>query len=199
MKFIAAYDECNVQYGCLSVMDAAALEDSKAVNFLHFEGPHWCQGFAWMPGTVNFLMLNNDCELSSAFVEVYLSDHIELCPDTIRAIQVPFSVGRLGVCIPNDGARIISGTATKLPSRQKIAIPVPSGQYALVCEMKFRDDEEYLNSERYRQNNEVGLTDMWCRLIFVAQEDAPPAILRADEFLNLERYGGTFLMEAEEA
>jgi hypothetical protein len=191
MNFIASC-KVNVQYFLLSVIDTAKPEIE---GFFSFQGPQQCQGFAWMPGEVNFLVSDADGALMNALVEVYLSDRIELCSDTFRAIQVPFSVGDAGISIFNDG-KIIAGKATQSPTWRNIIISVPPGNYALVCEVKFRDDDGFVEGHEYPGSY---LRDVWCRLTFVPQENPEPAILRADSYLAPERLGGTFLMEAEGA
>jgi hypothetical protein len=197
MNFIAS---ClvTVQYRLLSVIDAAI---PYTEGYFYFEGSHQCQGFAWMPGTVNFNVSDAEGELGNALVEVYLSDHIELRPDTLRAIQVPFSVGDAGISIFNDG-KIVAGTATQLSTWRNIMIPVPPSQYALIFEMKFPDDDEYVEErelERREYFSGPYFRDVYCRLTFVPQENPEPAILRADSYLAPERLDGTFLMEAEGA
>jgi hypothetical protein len=117
-----------VRYKLLSVIDAAI---PYTEGYFYFEGSHQCQGFAWMPGTVNFNVSDAEGELGEALVEVYLSDHIELRPDTLRAIQVPFSVGDAGISIFNDG-KTIAGEATFSQTWRNVIISVPPGNYALV-------------------------------------------------------------------
>jgi hypothetical protein len=193
MNFIASC-KVNVQYSLLSVVDAAILWTP---GFFFYEGPHQgpheCQGFAWIPGTVNFFVSDADGMLMNALVEVYLSDHIELCSDTFRAIQVPFSVGDAGISIFNDG-KIIAGEATLSQTWRNVIIAVPPGNYALVFEVKLRDDDGFVEGHEYPGSY---LRDVWCRLTFVPQENPEPAILRADPFIAPERLGGVLLLEAE--
>jgi hypothetical protein len=196
MKFIASFS-VGVYECVLAIFDAAFVgnNDPTRYGFHWFDKPQRCQTFAWAPGNVNFATL--DGELSEALVEVYMSDHIQLCEDTVRAIQVPFSTGEQGVACFNWWGTILAGTASIMEGWGHILVPIPPSQYALIYEVKFRNDEDYLKSDEYRSNEEVGLSDLWCRLTFIPQENAEPAILRADEAVRLERNRGLFCMGVE--
>lgn len=187
--------EVDIDYGRISICDLNTDEDLK--GYLYFEDQHWNQGFAWVPGNVNFLML--DGEFHDAFVEICLASELILCTDTVRAIQVPFSVDKsCSIVILNDrfNNKIISGEG--FCEKSGVRFHMPTGEYALICELKFRDDEAYLKSEKYINDEQIGLCDMWCRLTFLPQANVTPAILRADGHVSIPP-DGVFLMEAEPA
>ena len=171
--------ELSVSYSTVAVFDPSApgLDDG---FFLYFRGEHEGQGFAWNPGNFNFRTFMND-EFSSAFIEVWLADEISLMPDSVRAILVPFSVGKSGIVINSD---------------MDEEVPVPEGNYALVFEMKLRDDEEYFKSPRYQTDLETSQRSVWCRLTFIPKESVEPEILREDAGLSPDY---PLLMEAEPA
>ena len=76
---------------------------------------HSQQGFAWRPGTVSFATL----DITPTTIEVCLGAEAHLRPDAIRAIRVPFDVGRLGVNVVSTNSR---------------ALQVPTGNYSLTFE-----------------------------------------------------------------
>lgn len=60
-------------------------------------------------------------------------------------------------------------------------IDISEGNYALLFELKLRDDVEYLNSPEYQENVEDGWTEEFCRLTFYPRGNAvQPEILRLD-------------------
>ncbi len=98
-----------------------------------------------------------------------LSEQISILPETLRAILLPFSVGKQGIKIGN----FIEGV--------EVSVLIPEGNYALLFELKLRNDVEYLNSPEYQKNTAGGFTDEWCRLTFYPKENAvQPEILRLD-------------------
>ncbi len=54
---------------------------------LLWDDDHVTQGFAWDKDTVSFGVTDHD---GSCWVDVALTDHIELFPDAISAVSVPF-------------------------------------------------------------------------------------------------------------
>ncbi len=126
---------------------------------------HTAQGFTWRPGTVSFGTLG---DLGSLRVEVRVADELDVLPDAVRAIVVPFAVsppGRVG----------LSDTAIDVTTH------VPPGEYALLCEMGYLSKEKGEEAE-------------WCRLTFVPSRNVQPEILRADELLSPQY---PLLMEAD--
>jgi len=106
--------------------------------------------------------------------------------DTVRAIQVPFTV------ISTQGVAI-EGISTE-PNTN--LIPILSGNYALIFETGFK--EKYRGDPEY-QDRLVILLPTWCRFTFIfkgVQESIEAKILRADPNLS-----PTFplLMEADPA
>ena len=115
---------------------------------------HAAQGFTWRPGSVSFGTLVDSYPLR---VEVRYATEIDLIPNTIRAIVVPFIVptsGRLGL---SDMVQVVETT-------------MPPGPYALAFETGFRTGDP-----------EDGT---WVRLSFIPQEAVEASILIADEGLN---------------
>ena len=126
---------------------------------------HVAQGFTWRPGTVSFATLG---DLGDLRVEVHIVDDIDVLPDAVRAIVVPFAVsppGRVG----------LSDTVNEATTR------VPPGEYTLLWQIGYLNEEEGKEAE-------------WCRLTFVTSPDTQPEILRADELLSPEY---PLLMEAD--
>jgi hypothetical protein len=82
-------------------------------------------------------------------IEVWLAEELDevcLSPDTVRAIMVPFSFS---------SATTGFGIANFLGTIQTL-IHIDEREYALVFEIKLRDDPEYLNSPQYQENVEGG-------------------------------------------
>lgn len=127
------------------------------------------QGFSARPGSFNFSTFG---ECIGIIIEVWaakLSEQISLLPETLRAILLPFSVGKQGIKVGN----FIEGVEEP--------VSIPEGNYALLFELKLRDDVEYLNSPEYQENAGGGWTEEWCRLTFYPKENAVQAeILRLD-------------------
>jgi hypothetical protein len=87
---------------------------------------HVAQGFAWRPGIVSFATLGDLGELR---VEVRVADDLDVLPEAVRAIVVPFAVsppGRVG----------LSDTVDDVTTR------VPPGEYALLCEIGNLSEKE---------------------------------------------------------
>ena len=127
------------------------------------------QGFSSRLGrSLNFSTLG-DC--LGITIEVWYADESEkvcLRDDTIRAILVPFSVSgsfKIDDCM--------GATEVSLSTRP--------GNYALLFEIKLRNDREYLKSSRYQENIEGGFSEEWCYLTFYPRsEPIQPEILRLD-------------------
>lgn len=126
---------------------------------------HVAQGFTWRPGTVSFATLG---DLGDLRVEVRVADDLDVLPEAVRAIVVPFAVSP-------PGSVGLSDTVDEVTTR------VPPGEYALLCEMGYLSEEEGEEAE-------------WCRLTFAPRRDVQPEILRADELLSPEY---PLLMEAD--
>ncbi len=129
------------------------------------------QGFSWKPEGVVFSTLG-DCLW--IIVEVWLAESIEqvsLRPDTIRAIVVPFTVDSQGV------------TVTHLYGMSREGIRFVEGNYALLFEIKLRDDAEYINSTEYQEIVDGGFSHEQCKLTFIPKEEpVQPEILRIDSW-----------------
>ncbi|MEB3181100.1 MAG: hypothetical protein VKL59_19000 [Nostocaceae cyanobacterium] len=127
------------------------------------------QGFSGSPRSYHFSTLG-DCR--NIRIEVWLADkqeEVKLRTDTVRAVMVPFSLSQAGILIAE-----LSGFV-----EQRIFLG--SGEYALVFEIKLRNDAEYLNSPRYQENVEDGFTEESCYLSFYPREQpVQPEILRVD-------------------
>ena len=54
---------------------------------------HVAQGFTWRPGTVSFATLG---DLGNLRVEVRVAEDLDVLPDAVRAIVVPFAVSPPG-------------------------------------------------------------------------------------------------------
>lgn len=139
------------------------------------------QGFSSRFGrSLNFSTLG-DC--MGITIEVWYADESEevcLRDDTIRAILVPFSVSgsfKIDDCM--------GATEVSLSTRP--------GNYALLFEIKLRNDREYLKSSRYQEIIEGGFSEEWCYLTFYPRsEPIQPEILRLDAWssppYHLESY-----------
>ena len=133
------------------------------------------QGFSSLLGnqSLNFSTLGACMRL---MIEVWYadeSDEITVRDETIRAILVPFSLS--------------SGWIKIGDSRGHIELTISSrfGNYALLFEIKLRDDEEYLKSSEYQENLRAGMTEEYCYLTFFRREELPePEILRVDRDIN---------------
>jgi hypothetical protein len=130
------------------------------------------QGFAWASEVVTFIVHNfgvNEC--FGAHVEVWEADEISLHPDTIRAIVLPFTITK--------GGLVVSG----LYGNEQ-TVPFTPGNYALVMEMKPRNDDEYLNSQEYQEDMDGGHMKVWCHLTMVPKEEpVQPEILQVEKEL----------------
>lgn len=88
---------------------------------------HVAQGFAWRPGSVSFLCME---EAGWHMAEVALVDHAgAVAGDAVRVIEVPFDV-------PADGAVEIGSIA------QTVSVSLPAGTCLLRCEFLAPADAE---------------------------------------------------------
>lgn len=120
--------------------------------------------------SINFSTLGDCMKMTIEIRYADESDEIVIRDETIRAILVPFSLksGWIKIC---DSMRHIELSISNRP-----------GNYALLCEIKFRDDEEYLKSSEYEES---GMTEEYCYLTFFRREEIPESeILRVDRDLN---------------
>jgi hypothetical protein len=131
------------------------------------------QGFSKCRESYNFHVLADCMNLT---IEVWLADQqeeIQIKSDSVRAILVPFSVTAAGIMIDDSEMQV----------QQRIAIT--EGEYALLFELKLRDDQKYLNSNLYQENVDGGFTEESCYLTFYPREEpVKPEILRVDTWLS---------------
>lgn len=127
------------------------------------------QGFSARPGSLCFSTFGDCMWITIEVWVAELADEISILPETVRAILLPFSVDREGIKI------------THYLGLMEGHIYISAGNYALLFELKLRDDVEYLNSPRYQENVYGGFSEEWCRLTFYPRENAvQPEILRLD-------------------
>ena len=179
MNKLASF-EMGIDYSQFDVRDLRGNEDKLFIS--DFTAQHFGQGFAWAIGIVKFKTVG---ECSSAYIEVFTASTINLEPTSIRAIVLPFLVRESGVEIASLFA----------DASEEFQVFVSPGNYALLFELKFRDDEEYFESSQYQIDLDSSLRSVWCRLTFIPQENVTPEILRADD--EMLPAGSPLLMEAE--
>lgn len=138
--------ELGISYGQITVFDSA-LEKP----FNEWTDRHFAQGFTWRPRSVSFRTLDN-VGLAAVMLEVKARGTLR--PDTLRAIQVPFSV-------PSSG---IVEVASIGDSRQ---VQVSEGDYCLVYETGLDDKDE-----------------MWCSFSFIEAKEVQSLILKNDGELH---------------
>jgi hypothetical protein len=142
------------------------------------------QGFSGHPRSYKFFTLG---ECTNLKVEVWSPEvgckqpEIVLRDDTVRAVMVPFSLNHRSKVAVSHMLGILEVRFGLRSNRE----------YALVFEIKLRDDAEYLNSSEYQQDVEGGFTQECCYLTFYPREETlnprekpkeplKPEILRAD-------------------
>lgn len=127
------------------------------------------QGFSAHLGSLHFSTFG---ECAWTTIEVWVAeelDEISVKPETVRAILLPFSVDRKGIKITHQLGSVEGH------------VYIPEGNYALLFELKLRDDIDYLNSPQYQQNVEDRWTEEWCCLTFYPRENViQPEVLRVD-------------------
>jgi hypothetical protein len=178
MRKLASF-EILIYYSQFDVRDIRG-ENDLCISDLNAQ--HFGQGFAWAPGIVTFMTVG---ECSSAYIEVCTATTINLEPTSTRAIVLPFSVSASGV-------KVVPFMSNPT---EEIQVPIPTGNYALLFELKLRDDNEYFEGSRYLTDLNTSQQSVWCRLTFIPQEHTEPEILRSDD--EMSDPGSPLLMEAE--
>jgi len=87
---------------------------------------HVNQGFSWRDGSVSFGTLSNDGDCK---ITVKLTKKIEIDDDVIRAIVVPFKVGKGGIEIGS--------------VMETVAIDIPEGNYEILFTAKSANGTEH--------------------------------------------------------
>jgi hypothetical protein len=164
MQKITAFN-LHPDYGVFQIFDASLnYEDTYGVSDLLF-----AQGFSWRPGCYNLATFTRCFNLT---VEVWLADkeeEVTLRDDSLRAILLPFWVPATGLMIDD----------SDMLAQQRIELA--EGEYAMLCELKLRNDQDYLESERYQGYVDGGFTEESCYLTFYPRkEPVQPEILRLD-------------------
>jgi hypothetical protein len=96
----------------------------------------YAQGFTWDSRLITFPNIFCNVECYKAHVEIWEADEVSLLPDTIRAIVLPLTI--------MEGGLVVS----------ECMVAFSPGNYALVMEIKPRDDDEYLSSQKYLEDME---------------------------------------------
>ncbi len=132
-------------------------------------GQNLHQGYVIHPDGVEFYALGNAQIIS---VEAWCAGEIELDPNSVRAIVVPFPI-------------LADGTGAFVPDGRGggyyLGDLLARGSYALLFEIWLNNDPKYLDSELYQEHTRLGLTEECCRLTFIPTTQAvTPEILRFD-------------------
>lgn len=139
----------DVSYSQIAVFDSGL-----AQPFNFWTDRHVKQGFAWRAGSVSFRTVESG---GGHVVElVVTSEDVELSPDAVRIIQVPFEV-------PSSCSIEVASVADAFP------LELPSGMYALRFEC-FGPSEH---------------SEPRVRLVFVKKDNPTFDVLRADADLSL--------------
>jgi hypothetical protein len=165
MQKITAFNLQAYNSGVFQIFDASlGNEDAYAVCNLLFT-----QGFSCRPGSYNLTTFTRCFNLK---MEIWLADKLEeitLRDDSLRAILLPFWVPAAGLKIDDDD-----------PQEQHRFV-IPEGEYAMLYELKLRDDQEYLESEEYQKDVDAGMTEESCFLTFYPRKKpVQPEILRLE-------------------
>lgn len=164
MKKITAFD-LSCDNAVFRIFDPSFDEESS----FHLSDLIFTQGFSWRPGSYNLQTFTRCFNLT---VEVWLADQeeeIQIRPDSLRAILLPFWVPATGLMIDDEEMRV----------RQRIELA--EGEYAMLYELKLRNDQEYLESEQYQDDVDGGFTEESCYLTFYPRtEPVQPEILRLE-------------------
>jgi hypothetical protein len=140
-----------------------------------FTDQEFDQGFSHRPGSYNFSVLGDCMGLTTEVRVADELDAVHVRPDTVRAIMVPFSFSN-----STSGFGI-----SNLDLVVETIIHVAAREYALVFEIKLRNDPEYLNSPQYQENVEGGFTEEYCYLtLYPREEPVQPEILRLDTWTS---------------
>lgn len=165
--------EISLDNSCLYVYDAVLDFD-----YLNHAAEHRLeQGFSGHPRSYKFFTLGECVNLQ---IEVWQIEgmyvppwEITLRDDTIRAVVVPFSISPSQT---GGGAKI-----SHLMGMAELQVSVPSDEYALVFEIKLRNDPEYLDSSSYQEDVDAHRTQEYCYLTFCkAGRPVEPRVLRSD-------------------
>ncbi|WP_073550631.1 hypothetical protein [Chroogloeocystis siderophila] len=132
------------------------------------------QGFSGHPRSYIFSTLG---ECRNLAVEIWTPEiysphqEIVLRDDTIRAVKVPFS-------LPYSKKGIVLSNGFEVELRFWLG---SSENYALVFEIKLRNDPKYLNSSQYLEDIDGAFTQECCYLTFYpTEEPVQPEVLRVD-------------------
>ncbi len=129
----------------------------------HIQQLHCDQGFVWRPNCVGFFVVGQSGDLTA---EIRLNEAVQFAPDVVRALQVPFVVGREGVMVyGGDGGK---GSH----------VAIPEGSYMLIFENGYAIDS------KSAAPIDEDMLPMWCRLWFNRQDHVEPEILVQDAGLN---------------
>jgi Competence protein J (ComJ) len=138
------------------------------------------QGFAWKPGHVDFYTLrednfssNQDYSEYGIDIEVFLNEPLQLSPDAVRTIQVPFSV------TSNNGIIIGSGLYVGDPDSDN-SIEIPPGNYAVTFEQGWKYNPQPLINPSNGETEGQFLYSLWGRLWFNTEENTEAKILAQD-------------------
>lgn len=133
------------------------------------------QGFSGHPRSYKFFTLG---ECMNLRVEVWKPEiscsqsEIVLRNDTIRAITVPFLIS------DSSQGVMLSTILGLVETRFQLGA---DSKFALVFEIKLRNDSEYLNSSQYHEDVDGGFTQECCYLTFYPTEEPVQAeVLRMD-------------------
>jgi hypothetical protein len=164
MKKITALD-LYPDYAVFRIFDPSLDEERS----YHLSELVFTQGFSWRPGSYN---LGTFTRCHNLTIEVWLADQqeeVHLRDDSLRAILLPFWVPATGLMIDD------------FEMREQHRFAIPEGEYAMLFELKLRNDQEYLESERYHKHIDSGTTEESCYLTFYPKaEPVQPEILRLD-------------------
>jgi hypothetical protein len=143
-------------------------EDTYAITNLLFT-QMFTQGFSLGHGSYNLGTFTRCFNLT---VEVWLADkaeEIQIRDDSLRAILLPFWVPAIGLMVDD------------FERREQHRIELAEGEYAMLYELKLRNEQEYLESEQYQDDVDGGITEESCYLTFYPRtEPVQPEILRLE-------------------
>lgn len=105
------------------------MDTIKEVNTIHD------QGFVWYKNFVGFLGMS---DTRAYWVRIFVSDNLELEPDTRRAIVVPFQVPHSNILYMDNGDNLFP-------------FPMKSGYYQLLFETRELTEEEVKKLPRFAQ------------------------------------------------
>ncbi|OKH23922.1 hypothetical protein [Chroogloeocystis siderophila] len=149
-------------------------------DYLNYAAEHiLTQGFSGHPRSYKFFTLGECMNLKLEIwkAEIYCPhQEIVLRDDTIRAVKVPFSISD-----SNEGV-ILFDNFRLVESRFRFG---SNTEFALVFEIKLRNDPEYLNSSQYHEDVDSAFTQECCFLTFYpTEEPVQPEVLRLDAWAS---------------